>query len=350
MFKASSFTKEECMEMALQEGAKWLEKLEKEVEEFPWDPTEESRRDHAYLLFRDNPEFMLAEMGVPKGYDQKTAEGRIASFGRFVGQKRLAAKIESDLKRQLGPEAFEAFNKENPDVAVFTKALTSANWSEWGVRWKTVAKIVLAVACAVGVIAGTVFSGGLALGIPLLILGAAGLLWIVLTDGTAFMNQWNSGEVSKRDKFLVYFSIALSVIALATLIAFTVLSGGAILYIAGVIFATAWLMINARALYVTVDNEKHPWKYQKELTVQAYRQFLETKYTEGEHEKIYAKMSLANRIGIEQARVNAETVKKAAEVWQEHLDDLRKEGVAILMERLEEASEVVHRLQNVVAI
>ncbi len=351
MFRGSAFTKEECMEMALQEGAAWLEKLEKEVEEFHWDSTDESRRDHAYVLFRNNPEFMLAEMGIPKGFEKMSSEGRMVRFGRFIGQKRLAAKIENDLKRQLGPEAIEAFNKETPDAAAVKTALKSADWSELGVRWKTVAKIVLAVACAAGIIAGTIFSGGLALGIPLLVLGVAGLLWIVLADGAAFKSQWETGEVRKWDKFLVYFSVALSVIAVATLIAFTVLSGGAALYVAGIIFTTVWLIINARAVYVMNDNQKNPWKYQKEVTAQAFRKFLETKHTDEEREKIYAKMSLANREGIAKAKVTESTIEKAAEVWEKHLHDLRQESLETLMDRLDAASEIVHHLhQNVVAI
>ncbi len=112
MFKGSGFTKEECIEMTLQEGAGWLEKLEKEVKEFPWDPTDKSRREHVYVLFRDIPEFMMAEMGKPLGYDKLTPEGKMVRFGRFIGQKRLAAKIEIDLKNQLGPDAMEAFNKK----------------------------------------------------------------------------------------------------------------------------------------------------------------------------------------------------------------------------------------------
>ncbi len=341
MFKGSGFTKEECIEMALQEGAGWLEKLEKEVEEFPWDSTDESRRDHAYMLFRNNPEFMMAEMGKPRGYDKLTPEGKMVRFGRFIGQKRLAAKIENDLKNQLGPDAMEAFKKETPDANAFVNALKSANWSQWGVRWKTVVKIVLAVACTAAVITGTIFTGGLALGIPMLILGVSGLLGIILANGAAFKSQWESGEVRKWDKFLVYFSVGLSLLALGTLVAFTVLSGGAPIYIAGIIFAAAWLIINARALYVMADNQRQPWKYQKEVTIQAFRQFLATKPSDEELEKVCEKMSLANRTGIDKELSVTIELEKAAKNWEKHLKDLRAESLDVLMEKLTNASEVV---------
>jgi hypothetical protein len=330
-----TFTQEECIEMALEEGAVWLEKLEKEVETFPWDPTDESRRDHVYMLFRNNPEFMMAEMGKPPGFDKLTPEGKMVRFGRFIGEKRLAAKIENDLIRELGPDAMVAFNKGGDFVA----ALKSASWSQWGVRWKTVTKIALAVVCAAAVVAGSFFSGGLALGIPLLVLGVTGLLWIALTDGAAFMSQWKSGEISKWDKFLVGFSMALNLIAIGTLIYFTVLSGGAPIYIAMVVFAAAWLIVNGYALHSMVDNQKHPWKYQKEVTVQAFAQFLKTKPSEEELKKVYDKMSLANRVGITGELLACGVPEKAVENWKKHLEDLRAESLAILMERLTEASK-----------
>lgn len=315
MFK-KTFTQEECIEMALEEGAGWLEKLEKEVEEFPWKPTDESRRDHAYMLFRNNPEFMMAEMGKPTGFDKLTPEGKMVRFGRFIGEKRLAAKIENDLTRQLGPDAMEAFNKETPDNNAFVAALKSASWSEWGIRWKTVTKIALSVVCAAAVIGGSFFSGGLALGIPLLILGVTGLLWIALTDGAAFMSQWKSGEMSKWDKFLVGFSTLLNLIAIGTLIYFTILSGGAPIYIAMVIFAAAWLIVNGYALYLMVDNQKHPWKYQKEVTVQAFEKFLKTKPSDEELKKVYEKMSLANRVGIKDELLACGAPEKAVKNWK----------------------------------
>jgi hypothetical protein len=335
--------------MALEEGVKWLEKLEKEVKDFPWEPNLESRQQYAYGLFLEHPEYMMAEMGTPHFFDELTPEGRLVRFGEYIGEKRLCAKIENDLKRHLGPDAMEIFNKEIPDQDAFVKALSSASWNEMGVRWKTVLKIALAVGCAAAVIAGTVFSGGLALGIPLLVMGVSGLIWIAFTDGAAFKSQWESGEIRKRDKFLVGLSIALSVVALGTLIAFTVLSGGAPLYIAGIIFAAGWLLINAKAAHLVVDNQRRPWKYQKEVTVKAFRKFLETNYSQEELQTICGKISLADQNGIGELNVN-DDVKKAAEAWEKHLEKLRELSLDLAMERLAEVSDRLQSAQIDVAI
>jgi hypothetical protein len=351
MIEGGVFTEKECREMALQEGEKWLEKLEKEIKNPPWEPNSKSRREHVDIFFRNNPEYMMAEMGIPADFAEANSLERIRLFGSFIGLKRLSAAIENDLKRQLGPEAMDIFSQEKPDAIALKKALSSANWSEWGIRWKTVLKIGLAVGCAAALIAGLFFTGGLALGIPLLVAGVAGLLWIALSDGAAFKQQWESGQVRKWDKFLVYFSVALNVIALGTLIFFTVLSGGAPLYIAGVIFAAAWVIINARAVYVMVDNQKNPWKYQKEVTAQAFSKFLETQRSDDEIEMVYSKMSLENRKGITNELPNFGTMQKAAQEWEQHLKDVRKESLKILKEKLKTASAVVQYLhQNVVAI
>jgi hypothetical protein len=349
MFK-KTFTPNELLEMVLEEGAVWLEKLEKEAKTFPWEPTDESRRDYALMLFEKNPEYMMAEMGKPQGFDKLSFQGKIMRFGRFIGEKRLAAKIENELSRQLGPDAMEAFNKEVPDKNAFVAALKSADWSEWGVRWKTVIKIALCLLSSAAVVTGIFCSGGLAAGIPLLILGVTGLVCLVLTDGAAFMSQMTTGEVRKWDKFLVGFSILLNGIALGTLIAFTVISGGAPIYIAAAIFAAGWLVINAYALYLIIDNQRQPWKYQKKVTVQVFRKFLETKPSEEELKKVYDKMSLADRVGITDVLLACGSPEKAAEIWENHLKDLREESLDILMDHLAEDIEVAPLNRDVIAI
>lgn len=344
MFKGSDFTGDECREMALQEGAIWLEKLEKEGREVPWEKTEESRRKHALVLFLNDPEFMMSEMGKPAEFDRLTPIKRLVRFGRYIGQKRLSAKITNDLKWQLGSEAMEIFNTEKPDRATFEKALKSAHWSEWGVRWKTVLKIGLAVVCTAALILGTMGTGGLALAIPLLLLGVGGVLWIALFDGASFKSQWESGEISKKDKILVALSTLVSVISLGFLIAGTVLTGGAILYVAGMIFALTWLVINARACYLMADNLERPWIYQKQVTVEAFRKFLETNPSAEVIKKILEKMSKEDQAGIASLIKTGLDFQKAAEAWEKHLADLKEESLDFVLEELLEASRVVQRM------
>jgi hypothetical protein len=203
----------------------------------------------------------------------------------------------------------------------------------------------LAVASAAAIIAGSLFTGGLVVGIALLVLGIVGLVWIALADGAAFKSQWESGEVRKWDKFLVGLSIALSVISISVLVTLAVLSGGAPFYIAGILFALGWMVINARAGYVMVDKEKSPWKYQKQVTAVAFRKFLETKPSEEEIKKIWDKMSLVDQNGIPLEM--GPGLNKAAFVWVEYLEDLREESLEVLMESLREASKVVQKMSSV---
>lgn len=343
MFRLGNFSKDECIEMALQEGERWLKKLEKEVKDPSWEPNSDSRREHAYHLMYNHPEYMMAEMGVTEDFARAAPEEKIRRFGLYIGRKRLAAKIENDLKNELGSDAIKAFNQKPAD---FTEALSSADWGKWGPRTKAVLKIGLAVASAAAMIVATIGTGGLAVAIPLVVLGVVGLVWLVAGgDGAAFIEQLRSGEVSKRDKILILLSTVLSLIALGALIALTVLSGGAVIYIAGVVFALGWLTINVISGSILLHYQNNPWRYQKEVTVAAFRKFLEKQRTEKEIKEIYDKMSLENRTGIKQELSTSDTLQKAAKSWENFLRDLRAESLDLLKERLEAVS-----LENVVAI
>jgi hypothetical protein len=328
-------------ELALEEGVKWLEKLEKDIDDQPWKPTLESRKEHVRQLFLTNPRLMMAEMGYRGYFDHFEPEQIILAFGHFIAAKRLCTRIENDLSRLLGPEAIEAANKNDP--VAFDKALKSVDWSAWGTRTKAVLKIVLAVAGASAIIAGTVFSGGLALAIPLLVLGVIGILWIVLIDGSLFKAQWESGEVSKRDKVLIYLSVALSVLALAGIAAMTVATGGATLYVAGLVFAAAWLVINGRALVGMVNSQKHPWDYQKVPTIEAFRKLVRTNPSEEKIQEILLKMSEFDQEGLMEKRQH-NSWKKAARVWEEHIHEIKDRNLQMLKDGLEEASLEVEKI------
>ena len=98
---------------------------------------------------------------------------------------------------------------------------------------------------------------------------------------------------------------------------------------------------------MTIDNQIHPWKYQTEVTVQAFRKFLETKPSQEELDEVYDKMSLANRAGIPKGDCDA--LEKAAKIWEEHLQDLRAESLAVLMDSLTKASEIVQLYREAIA-
>jgi len=63
--------------------------------------------------------------------------------------------------------------------------------------------------------------------------------------------------------------------------------------------------------------------------------FKDTATTEKEIQEIYDKMSLENRAGIKAELATSGTLQKAAESWENFLQDLRAESLDLLKERLE---------------
>ncbi len=331
-------TEKDYTKIALEEGALWLEKLEKEAKirgkNVPWEPTLESRKEHAEKLFLKYPQWMMGEMGKTINWDHYDARGKITRFGEFVATKRLREKIENDLRRALGPDALEATKKNDP--VVLKTALESADWSHWGIRWKTVIKIALAMIGTAAIVTGTVMMGGIPLGVLLLLFGIGGIVWILVNDGAVFKSQWESGDVRKRDKFLIYFSFALSVLAIGGLIALSVMTGGLPIYIASIVLATAWLTVNTRAMVNLIDSQRRPWLYQKVVTAKAFEQFIKTNPSREKIQEILNKMSQYNREGLQD---NFETSwEAAAQVWREHLKELEERSFNLLMEEMREVS------------
>jgi hypothetical protein len=328
MYAEESHTMEEFKDIALTEGAAWLEKLEKEAESrdetVPWKPTLESRKDYARQLFLNRPEWMMGQMGVTANFGELGPQGKLVRFGRFIAAQRLCAKIENDFERLLGSEAVEAAKKNDP--VEFKKALESANWSHWGPQWKTVLKLGLAIVAASALITGTILTGGIPLGILLLLFGVSGIIWIILSDGSLFKSAWESGDVRKRDKFLVYLSVALSIAAIGGLITMSVLSGGVPLYLASLVLATSWLVVNGRAMFCMIDSQRRAWEYQKQPTLKAFRQLTKTQPSAEKVQEILGKMSSFNQNGLNQKMSKHNNWEAAARAWKKHVRKLEDQS------------------------
>ncbi|MBS0647879.1 MAG: hypothetical protein JSS10_01485 [Verrucomicrobia bacterium] len=327
MYHESSSTVQQLKDMALEEGAAWLEKIEKE-NEVPWKPTLESRKEYVRELFRQNPAWMMSQMGVTLHFENLSPEQKLVRFGRFIADQRRCAKVENDLERLLGPEALEAARKQDP--AAFKKALETASWNAWGPQWKTTLKLGLALVGVAALIAGTVLTGGVPLGVLLLLFGVSGIIWIILSDGSLFKTQWQSGEMRKRDKFLIYFSTVLSLVAMGGLITLTALSGGITIYAASLVLAAAWLVVNSRALYSMIDSQRRPWEYQKQPTLQAFHKFTKTRPSGEKIQEILVKMSDFNRKGLEQKEAAEKDWEKAAQAWKKHVRRLERRSLSLL--------------------
>jgi len=81
-----------------------------------------------------------------------------------------------------------------------------------------------------------------------------------------------------------------------------------------------------------VDNQKHPWKYQKEVTFKAFKKFLKTQPLPEEQEKVYQKMSLANREGITTERLSSQTFEEAVKSWKIDRKNIRAESLDTILE------------------
>jgi len=329
MYTEGSYTGEELEEIALEEGAAWLEKLEKETKTAPWSSDLEGRKEYARELFLNHPEWMTGQMGETAHFKQLGPEGKLIHFGRFIAQQRLCAKIENDLERLLGTDALEAAKKNDP--AALKKALEATNWTSWGAQWKTILKLGLAIVGVSALIAGTILTGGIPLGVLLLLFGISGIIWIVLSDGSLFKSAWESGETRKRDKFLIYLSTALSIAAIGGLITLSVLSGGVPLYLASLVLASAWLVVNGRAMFSLIDSQRRCWEYQKQPTLKAFRKLTKREPTGEKIQEILNKMSSFNQEGLRRKVHKHQNWEAASRAWKKHVRKLERNSLAELL-------------------
>jgi hypothetical protein len=279
---------------------------------------------------------MMGEMGQTRNWDQYDDEGRIIRFGVFIAEKRLRAKVEKDLEIALGPDALTAVKKNDNDALV--KALQSADWSHWGIRWQTTIQIALAVVGAAAAVAGIVLTGGIPLGVLLLLCGIGGVICIIISDGSLFKSQWEIGEVRKSDKFLVCFSLVMSVVAVVGLIVLSAATGGLPLYLASLILSTAWLVVNVRAFYSLVDSQRRPWEYKKIVTAEVFDRMVKTKPSAKKIQKTLAKMSIVDQKGLKAALPEDDSWETAAEVWKRHLEDLKAKSFDKFMEEMRQVA------------
>ena len=192
----------------------------------------------------------------------------------------------------------------------------------------------------VAMIAGMVLTGGVALGVILTLYGISALVWIATGDAQAFKAQWESGEFKKRDKWILITSVVLSVVAVGSLIAMSVLSGGAPIYLCSLILVAAWLVTNGRALYCLYQREVRPWEYAAVITPEHFRKLTQTEASEEQIEQVLNQMEPIHQKGIRERFTNW---KKAALNWEEEMKRRQEVGFARLLERIEQARSVALR-------
>ena len=319
--------------IAVEEGALWLEKVVKEVEkqgkEVDWDPSDP---EFVRRFLSANPEYMQSKMGVLPEFMQRFGTHELARFGMWMAEERLLAKLEVGYSRLLGADAIAAFKAK--DGEKFKELLVSPSWQNG------VIKLGLCLIGLVAMIAGMVLTGGVALGVILTLYGISALVWIATGDAQAFKAQWESGEFKKRDKWILITSVVLSVVAVGSLIAMSVLSGGAPIYLCSLILVAAWLVTNGRALYCLYQREVRPWEYAAVITPEHFRKLTQTEASEEQIEQVLNQMEPIHQKGIRERFTNW---KKAALNWEEEMKRRQEVGFARLLERIEQARSVALR-------
>lgn len=269
-------TPEQEIDLALEAGARWLEKVEGASE---GKLSIEDKKEGFRKLVMDRPEIITKMIGP---YSRKlTPRGELIRFGKYMAYKNLHAKFEAECKRKLGEKALEAMQSGNTEE--LKAALEVKPWFGLSI------KVAAAAIGLIAVVAMAVFITGSPLGIVLLLAGLAAVAMIFLGDGKALIEHLRNGEFKKRDRAFTYLSIALSVISVAAAVGMLIATGGTVAFIAPLILSVVWMGINlhtARTIW-RFDNRK--WEVQKVIDLKTYRQFLET--NPKDVEKIKAKLS-----------------------------------------------------------
>ncbi len=254
-------TEEVALKAAKEAGARWLSKVEKEGGFKIQDKEgafEKLIERHPRLI-----EGLIGASEVPL-----TTKGELIRFGNHMARLNAEATFEADCVRKLGADVVQAM--KSSDTEALKKALDS----------HIVAKLSLKIAAAaiglVAIVILTMALTGSPMGILIILAGIGALAMIVACDWETLKNHLTGGEFKKRDKAFVYFTLALSVLSFAGIVALTVASGGVAPFIASLIFSAAWVGINSYSVFLLRKFEQRPWDVKKSIDRATYIKFLET--------------------------------------------------------------------------
>lgn len=318
---------EELKKLALDAGVRWLGKV-----------AEEAKKNGIELNFQDpalafehyiqrHPEMIENLLG--RCPIRLTPKEELIRLGRYLAIQNECAKFEAECQRKLGSKAVEALKTQ--DTSQIKEALSANEGVILAI------KVALAVVGFAALIAATLFTGGLGLGIVLGLYGLGGLISIYLEDWGALKEHLEKGELRKRDRLFIYFSTILSFLAMIGLVTISVISGGALIYLGGLILTSAWLIINLRACTMVVGYNLRPWMTQQP-TIKAFRMLLGTGPSQEVIQSVLEKMSIEHQAAVsrilkDHTDVNqvVQALKKLEEAIDKHhqedrqrlLDDLK---------------------------
>ena len=279
--------KEEFEKLALEEGDKWLAKLEKNWKTLRLDPLNVSKEKRNQLvkdLFLKND-----DMAKFTGISDKRGQELIVAFGKKLMTQRLRAGAEQKLSRTIDQGIIDKYNNTTDQITKI-EVMSEIDKGMDKNRWLIFLGLLGVLIC----IAAIVFTGGLAaLAVSLLFVLSA-VLWIYGWDGNRLTQQWNGEQTGKLDKAMLIFSTLLNIIAVVgTIVGMIVFTGG-IALIPLILLITVglfWMVVNARGIYTYARHSNSPWEFEKVVTLNSFHKLTQKEDRDEEIEKYFRKMS-----------------------------------------------------------
>ncbi len=284
-------SEKEFAELALEEGEKWLTKLEKDWKTLGLEPLSVSKEKRKQLikdLFLKND-----DMAKFTGISDKRGQDLIIAFGKKLMTERLRAGAEQKLSRTIGQSIIDKYNTTTEQI---TK-MEVMNEIDKGMdknRWLIFLGVLGVLIC----IAAIVFTGGIAaLAVSMLFVLSA-VLWIYGWDGNRLIQQWNGEQTGKFDKAMLIFSTFLNIVAVVgTIVGMIIFTGGIALIplVLLVLVGLFWAVVNVRGIYTYARHSSRPWEYEKVVTLNSFHKLTQKEVRDEEIEKYFKKMSQADQ-------------------------------------------------------
>ena len=289
--EVAKHSNEDFEKLALEEGDKWLTKLEKDWKTLGLDSLNVSKEKRKQLikdLFLKN-EAMATFTGIP----DKRGQQLIIAFGEKLMTQRLRAAAEQKLSRTIGQDIIDKYNNSAEKITKI-EVMREIDKGMDKNRWLIFLGLLGVVIC----VAALVFTGGLgALAVALLFVLSA-VLWIYGWDGNRLIQQWNGEQTGKFDKAMLIFSTLLNIVAVVgTIVGMIVITGGIALVplVLLVLVGLFWAVVNARGIYTYARHSMRPWEYEKVVTLNSFHKLTQKEVLDEEIEKYFKKMSQADQ-------------------------------------------------------
>lgn len=236
--------------LALDAGEKWFETMAKEAGKQGIEWSIDNPRAAFELYVKSFPEAVDTLIGPSPA--ALTSEGQIIRLGKFLAVQNSYEKFEARCARKLGSQVVVAL--KTGETENIKEALESS-WKEGALMGF---KIALAILGFASVAIGVVLSGGVVVGVAYGLVALGALICVGLEDWHDLKIHWESEDFRKRDRPIIYSTLILSFLSVASLVALACLTGGAATFVIPLIFCAAWGLVSIRAAWKLHQYEQKP--------------------------------------------------------------------------------------------